>query len=407
MASSVVLRRHIGDITQCPICLDVFDTPTSLPCLHTFCLRCLRRSFAADQPGDVASCPVCRRDFQVPAGGLADLPRNFTVDGLVELSGAPTRGRSQSAPSSMIVTETAECNDKPIVVAGDIVQHLDEMRDDVEVKVVEDDAGERAAAAKACTGTPNAAGLKCPSSVSTVTQPDHDQQHEDGASSTDDATTATTTCDWHGGSAAEQFCFDCGVDACATCCSDVHLRHRRRPVADVTAECQRRVAAELARLTDALNATHHAILVADHRRTDLLNELRCREDVIRNECDDDEVEKRLRALSAEKDDRLRQLTARQQQLETDQLSLETFLGEGARKITTVTTTAGLLRVVKEVKAEASCLLRVHQTRLDKSNVDDMQQMGRSALKLYTLVLTIAHAQKNGVQCKLSAALVLC
>jgi len=84
MASSMELRRHISDITQCPICLDVFDRPTSLPCLHTLCLPCLQRTFVADYPGDDAACPVCRRQFRLPAAGLASLPRNFILDGLVQ-----------------------------------------------------------------------------------------------------------------------------------------------------------------------------------------------------------------------------------------------------------------------------------------------------------------------------------
>ena len=100
MASSVVLRRHISDIIKCPICLDVLDAPTSLPCLHTFSLRCLRTTFAADYPGDVAACPICRQDFELPAGGPSALPKNFTLDGLVELN------RS----ASVAVTKTA--NDK-------------------------------------------------------------------------------------------------------------------------------------------------------------------------------------------------------------------------------------------------------------------------------------------------------
>jgi len=121
MASSIAIRRRISDITQCPICLDVLDTPKSLPCLHTFCLRCLQLTFAADYPGDVAVCPVCRQDFQLPAGGLAALPRNFTLDVLVELC---TPARPSSAPSSLVMTSVDKSRE---VVTG--TEHIEKKND--------------------------------------------------------------------------------------------------------------------------------------------------------------------------------------------------------------------------------------------------------------------------------------
>ena len=85
--------------------------------------------------------------------------------------------------------------------------------------------------------------------------------------------------------------------------------------------------------------------------------------------DDGDAEEQLGALSAEKDDALRQLAARRQLLDVDQMSLETFLKEGPQKLIATTDTAGLMRVVKEVKVQAKSLLSVHQTRLDKSEVE--------------------------------------
>jgi len=349
-SSSVVLRRHISDITKCPICLDVFDTPTSLPCLHTFCLRCLQRIFAVDQPGDVVSCPICRREFQLPAAGLAALPRNFTIDGLVEMYAVT---RPASSPGTVLT---------PTVSSKSLSFTTDDETNNDPVMLNEDENG--APAAEATTGdSTGSRSLSTPAS------------QNDEQSLTEVFTTWTMICDTH---TDAEFCFDCRQDVCMTCSGDTHRHHRRRRLSDVRAECHRRVADELARVTDALNATHLSLLNVDQRRFHILEQLHRQEGFARKECcsgDDSDVEERLRALSAEKDDALRQLAARRELLHLGQMSLETFLKEGPQKLMSATDTAGLLRVVKEVKMQGKFLLSVHQTRFDKSEVevDEKQQ----------------------------------
>jgi len=73
------------DLTTCPICLDVFDNPKSLPCLHAFCLKCLEGYFKDKCPGDEEHCPVCRKEFQIPSDGLGCLQHHFFVQRLVEV----------------------------------------------------------------------------------------------------------------------------------------------------------------------------------------------------------------------------------------------------------------------------------------------------------------------------------
>ncbi|XP_069142203.1 tripartite motif-containing protein 2-like [Argopecten irradians] len=54
---------------ECPICLEQFRHPKSLPCLHSFCQECIASYIVNESSGKMASassfsCPVCRRDTE-------------------------------------------------------------------------------------------------------------------------------------------------------------------------------------------------------------------------------------------------------------------------------------------------------------------------------------------------------
>ena len=70
----------------CPICLNQFDSPKTLPCLHSFCLKCIQQLPADLEKGKhVISCPSCRKTVQVPDKGPADLPTAFVINSFIEI----------------------------------------------------------------------------------------------------------------------------------------------------------------------------------------------------------------------------------------------------------------------------------------------------------------------------------
>ena len=59
----------------CPVCLSQFESPKTLPCLHSFCLKCIQQLPVDLKKGKhVIRCPTCRKTAQVPNKGPADLP---------------------------------------------------------------------------------------------------------------------------------------------------------------------------------------------------------------------------------------------------------------------------------------------------------------------------------------------
>ena len=72
MASPVVPSN-----LKCSICLELFSDPRLLPCLHTYCLKCLQ-GLVSDKKSDL-SCPQCRAKYKIPKGGVVSYLSDLSV----------------------------------------------------------------------------------------------------------------------------------------------------------------------------------------------------------------------------------------------------------------------------------------------------------------------------------------
>ena len=76
------VEKHLN----CAICLDLFTEPKSLPCLHSFCEKCLGNLALLPQGGGyVLSCPVCRSQVRLPEDGVSGFPSAFHLNDFLEL----------------------------------------------------------------------------------------------------------------------------------------------------------------------------------------------------------------------------------------------------------------------------------------------------------------------------------
>lgn len=71
------LEEHV----TCSVCMDLYNDPLALPCLHSFCRHCLQGLFSSSL---TLSCPECRKEVPVKSRDINDLPRNFQLAGIVE-----------------------------------------------------------------------------------------------------------------------------------------------------------------------------------------------------------------------------------------------------------------------------------------------------------------------------------
>ncbi|XP_072367970.1 E3 ubiquitin/ISG15 ligase TRIM25-like [Scyliorhinus torazame] len=68
----------LEDELTCAVCLHVYQSPATLPCQHSFCLKCIERVWTeATGPFE---CPHCRRKFK----NRPKLERNITLSNIVE-----------------------------------------------------------------------------------------------------------------------------------------------------------------------------------------------------------------------------------------------------------------------------------------------------------------------------------
>ena len=72
-------------LTECPLCLETFREPRTLPCQHSFCEHCLEQHVRVNMlPGGFILCPNCRRKLRVPEKGVAGFPHNFLITNLLD-----------------------------------------------------------------------------------------------------------------------------------------------------------------------------------------------------------------------------------------------------------------------------------------------------------------------------------
>ncbi|KAM6342059.1 tripartite motif-containing protein 3 [Podargus strigoides] len=100
------LARVEHQVLVCGICLERFRTPKVLPCLHTFCERCLQSHIPAQSL--TLSCPACRRSSILPERGVAALMDNSVIAALVErLQGDPEGDTPPDTPPNTGTPGTA------------------------------------------------------------------------------------------------------------------------------------------------------------------------------------------------------------------------------------------------------------------------------------------------------------
>ena len=80
------LLHNLREEVSCPVCTNIYTDPKHLPCLHSFCLQCLKHWHRSSHGRDTIRCPKCQVLSKVPeSGDLKDLPTSFYLNGLIDV----------------------------------------------------------------------------------------------------------------------------------------------------------------------------------------------------------------------------------------------------------------------------------------------------------------------------------
>lgn len=81
------LLHNLREEVSCSVCSNIFTDPKQLPCLHSFCLRCLTQWHRASYNSQgTIKCPNCLALSRVPdSGDLKDLPTSFYLNGMIDV----------------------------------------------------------------------------------------------------------------------------------------------------------------------------------------------------------------------------------------------------------------------------------------------------------------------------------
>ena len=70
---------------QCSICLETYQEPKALSCLHAYCHRCIQQLLQRQKRDQEVVCPQCRSVVAVPGNNPSSLPTVFFINGLIEV----------------------------------------------------------------------------------------------------------------------------------------------------------------------------------------------------------------------------------------------------------------------------------------------------------------------------------
>jgi B-box zinc finger/zinc finger of C3HC4-type, RING len=225
------MRKQLDKITECAVCMNTFQDPRTLPCIHTFCLRCIK-GFCRDKlSGDCVACPICRTEFTVPGKGVDGLPKNFFIEQLKDISdtssshceGCDESGSKQAAKFCI------ECKQR---FCEDCVGTHRRMRISKGHRFVEigDGEGMRAAAGQV--------GL------------------------------ASSYCDKHPEEALKLYCFDCQAAICFMCFAEEHASHKCSDVNKVAGEFRQQMTLDVRKMTESISKCREMLKLQEQYKKD-------------------------------------------------------------------------------------------------------------------------------------------
>ena len=334
MAASKRLNEIVGDVTECPICTDVIVDSRVLPCIHTFCRKCLEQFWKDKKPGDQVPCPLCRTPFNIPEGGLSDLPKNCFIEKLLD-------AQKLSNISEAMITCDICCK--------------------LEKKVEEVSPS----ASKFCVDCEDNLCEQCASMHSVTKILRGHRLVKLGELSTLDTSVnyALKHCNQHTDEKMKIYCLDCETAVCQTCFIIKHNGHKCSDICEVTQGLKNQIKKDLENTHDMLLKVSEQSeklekvlggFVSDTKEIEA--QIVRRGDEIK-QLVDKHVQSLLQELTVEKTNKMKELENVKEELQVRKISLESFM-KYSQKILDKAIPSDIAYSASELRTRADNLTKV-------------------------------------------------
>jgi len=333
MAEASDLRWRVTEIATCPICLEDFKNSKMLPCVHSFCLECIKGHCKDKVTGDDVACPVCRKEFQIPDAGVEALPHNFFLQNLIDARHAS----SQKVEEVLCEVCVAAENDE--------------------------DEGEIELATMYCVDCDQKLCKRCSRCHVTIRGGPH-QVRPIGAELTADLIQQRGSyCDQHKDERLKLYCHDCEINVCLMCFAVDHNGHNWAYIEKVVEEFTRLFDSEIiGSVSSRIDDFHVAMAQVDAENTKFASTINENETFIRqrqeavNRITEKHVNRLLQELQTVKSGGVKEASNRSEELKLALTSLESFKNYLA-ELVTKGSPCDITRESKAMRSRASELLQ--------------------------------------------------
>jgi len=291
--------KQLDDITECPICTEVYTDPRVLPCVHTCCLKCIEAWSKDKQPGDEVACPQCRKEFTLSSNGLGDLPKNFFVTNLLQMK-----------ELSSVESKTSPCE----ACSGD-EESESEVRNVASVYCVE-------CQMKICHICERAhRAFKSSRSHKIVEIGDKDALSQ---------SMPPSYCDQHDDKSIEIYCFDCKLAICMMCYIELHNNHKCSDINKVQDDFGKQMISDVDNIAAGVDKCREMLEDLEKEKKNFEEEITNKEIEISERTEelkqmiDVHKEKLMNELSSVKQKRMKDIESLREEIERQLLSMESY-----------------------------------------------------------------------------------
>jgi len=295
--------KRLDDITECPICTEVYTDPRVLPCGHTFCLKCIEAWSKDKEPGDEVACPLCRKQFTLPSNGVSDLPKNFFVANFLQMNESTTSVESKTGP----------CD-----ACGGGEERESEVQNVASVYCVECQMKlcqncERGHKAIKLTRSHKLIGIG-----------------EEISGETPYRSMASSYCDQHGEETIKVFCFDCKLAICLMCHFESHNTHKCSAINNVHEDFRNQMASDAVSVAAGVEKMREKLEGLETEKNEFIRQVTKAGEEISEKAEqlkrmiDDHKEKLMNRLSSVKQKRMKEIESLREETERQLMSMESY-----------------------------------------------------------------------------------